>query len=126
MARASGEVLSELFGGVEGDPVQVELWGVRVLFELLGFLLRRNCRDPSCFGEWPLLKGLLREVNWASLRRCPDTNLTNPNLDALNRKVDPRTLIRISILYPAQGHPDFVVDVASSLIPDRVSGLRLQ
>ena len=42
MARASGEVLSELFGGVEGDPVQVELWGVRVLFELLGFLLKSS------------------------------------------------------------------------------------
>jgi hypothetical protein len=34
--------LSELFGGVEGEPVQVELCGVRVLFELLGFLLK--CR----------------------------------------------------------------------------------
>jgi hypothetical protein len=31
--------LSELFGGIEGEPVQVELSGVRVLFELLGFLL---------------------------------------------------------------------------------------
>jgi hypothetical protein len=31
--------LSELFGGIEGEPVQVELSGVRILFELLGFLL---------------------------------------------------------------------------------------
>jgi hypothetical protein len=31
--------LSELFGEVEGEPVQDELSGVRVLFELLGFLL---------------------------------------------------------------------------------------
>ncbi|MGO9679400.1 MAG: hypothetical protein ACLPW4_19325 [Candidatus Sulfotelmatobacter sp.] len=31
--------MSELFGAVEGEPVQVELSGVRVLFELLGFLL---------------------------------------------------------------------------------------
>jgi len=32
--------LSELFGGVEAEPVQVELSGVPILFELLGFLLR--------------------------------------------------------------------------------------
>jgi len=32
--------LCELFGGVEAEPVQVELSGVRILFELLGFLLR--------------------------------------------------------------------------------------
>jgi len=38
----SGAVLSELFNAVEGEPVQVELSGVRVLFELLGFLLRRE------------------------------------------------------------------------------------
>jgi hypothetical protein len=31
--------LSELFGGIEGEPVQVELSDVRILFELLGFLL---------------------------------------------------------------------------------------
>lgn len=37
---ASGEILSELFGGVEGVALQVELWGVRILFELLGFLLK--------------------------------------------------------------------------------------
>jgi lipoyl-dependent peroxiredoxin len=36
---ASGALLSELLGGVEGEPVQVELSRVRVLFELLGFLL---------------------------------------------------------------------------------------
>jgi hypothetical protein len=31
--------LSELFGRIEGEPVQVELSDVRILFELLGFLL---------------------------------------------------------------------------------------
>jgi hypothetical protein len=31
--------LSELLGGVEGEPLQVELRAVRILFELLGFLL---------------------------------------------------------------------------------------
>jgi hypothetical protein len=31
--------LSELFGGIEGKPVQVELPEMRILFELLGFLL---------------------------------------------------------------------------------------
>jgi hypothetical protein len=31
--------LSELFDAVEGEPVQGKLSGVRVLFELLGFLL---------------------------------------------------------------------------------------
>jgi hypothetical protein len=31
--------LPELFGGVEGKPVQVELREVRILFKLLGFLL---------------------------------------------------------------------------------------
>jgi hypothetical protein len=33
--------LSELLGAAEGEPVQDELSAVRVLFELLGFLLRR-------------------------------------------------------------------------------------
>jgi hypothetical protein len=32
--------LSELFGGIEGEPVQDELSGVRILFELLGLLLK--------------------------------------------------------------------------------------
>jgi hypothetical protein len=36
---ASRAVLSELLGGVEGEPLQVELRAVRILFELLGFLL---------------------------------------------------------------------------------------
>ena len=36
----SGAVLSKLFRGVEREPVQVELCAVRLLFELLGFLLR--------------------------------------------------------------------------------------
>jgi hypothetical protein len=31
--------LSELLGGVEGEPLQVELRAMRILFELLGFLL---------------------------------------------------------------------------------------
>lgn len=38
----SGAVLSELLGEVAGEPLQVEVSAVRVLFELLGFLLR-NC-----------------------------------------------------------------------------------
>jgi hypothetical protein len=33
--------LSQLFDGVEGEPVQVELPEVRILSELLGFLLTR-------------------------------------------------------------------------------------
>jgi len=33
--------LSELLGAAEGEPVQDELSAVRVLSELLGFLLRR-------------------------------------------------------------------------------------
>ena len=37
--------LSELLGGVEREPLQVELRGVRVLFELLRFLL--SCRIES-------------------------------------------------------------------------------
>jgi hypothetical protein len=39
---ASGAVLSELLGGVEGAALQVELSGVRILFELLRFLLSRT------------------------------------------------------------------------------------
>ena len=39
---ASGAVLSELLGGTERAALQVELSGVRVLFELLGFLLSRH------------------------------------------------------------------------------------
>jgi len=35
-----GAVLSELFVEVEREPLQVEVSGVRVLFELLGFLLK--------------------------------------------------------------------------------------
>jgi hypothetical protein len=31
--------LSELLGGAEGEPLQVELRAVRILFELLRFLL---------------------------------------------------------------------------------------
>jgi hypothetical protein len=33
--------LSELLGAAEGEPVQDELSAVRVLFELLGFLLKQ-------------------------------------------------------------------------------------
>jgi hypothetical protein len=35
--------LPELFGRIAGEPVQVELSGVRILFELLRFLL--NVKD---------------------------------------------------------------------------------
>jgi hypothetical protein len=44
---ASGALLSELFSGIGGEPVQVEMSGVRVLFELLGFLLGRLFFRPS-------------------------------------------------------------------------------
>jgi hypothetical protein len=36
-----GELLSELLGAAEREPVQNELSAVRVLFELLGFLLKQ-------------------------------------------------------------------------------------
>ena len=36
---AAGAVLPELLGGIEGKPVQIELSQVRVLLELLRFLL---------------------------------------------------------------------------------------
>jgi hypothetical protein len=39
VAGTSGALLSELFGGIEGEPVQVELSEVRFLSEELGFLL---------------------------------------------------------------------------------------
>src|SRR5712671_5098545 len=48
---ASRAVLSELLSGVEGEQVQVELYAVRVLFELFGFLLSGNERYGSCAGE---------------------------------------------------------------------------
>jgi hypothetical protein len=44
---ASGAILSELLGGIAGEPVQVELSEVRILFELLGFLLKRKLRRHS-------------------------------------------------------------------------------
>jgi hypothetical protein len=37
--RASRALLPELFGRIKREPLQVELPQVRVLFELLGFLL---------------------------------------------------------------------------------------
>ena len=37
----SGAVLSELFDEVAREPMQAEVSAVRVLFELLGFLLRQ-------------------------------------------------------------------------------------
>ena len=43
---ASGALLSKLFDGIEGEPVQVELSEVRVLPELLGFLLRARSLRP--------------------------------------------------------------------------------
>jgi len=33
--------LSQLFGSVAGKPLQAEVSAVRVLFELLGFLLKK-------------------------------------------------------------------------------------
>jgi len=36
-----GELLSELLGAAEAEPMQDELSAVRVLFELLRFLLRQ-------------------------------------------------------------------------------------
>jgi hypothetical protein len=33
--------LSELLGEIAGEPVQVEVSAVRILFELLGFLLEQ-------------------------------------------------------------------------------------
>jgi hypothetical protein len=43
MGRASGPILSKLFRGTEGEPVQAELSGMWVLRELLRFLLKRKC-----------------------------------------------------------------------------------
>jgi hypothetical protein len=48
---ASGAFLSELFGGIERAPMQVELSGVRILFELLGFLLMGIQSDYFCAAE---------------------------------------------------------------------------
>ena len=45
--RTSRAVLSELLGGVEGDALQVELRAVRILFELLGFLLSADLLPES-------------------------------------------------------------------------------
>jgi hypothetical protein len=44
--RERGELLPELFGAAEREPVQNELSAVRVLFELLGFLLRAAVSHP--------------------------------------------------------------------------------
>ena len=41
----AGAILSELFGGVERAPVQIELRAVRILFELFGFLLKLRVGD---------------------------------------------------------------------------------
>ena len=38
-AGQAGEILPKLLSGVEGAALQVELSAVRILFELLGFLL---------------------------------------------------------------------------------------
>jgi len=40
--------LSELLGEVAGEQVQVEVSAVRVLFELLGFLLKTKLLALSC------------------------------------------------------------------------------
>jgi hypothetical protein len=38
----SGAVLPDLLGGAAGEPVQVKLREMRILSELLGFLLKRE------------------------------------------------------------------------------------
>jgi hypothetical protein len=55
--------LSELLGGVEGEPLQVELRAMRILFELLGFLL------SAAFLEGQRLKHGGRGVQRVKLRR---------------------------------------------------------
>ena len=47
-------VLSELLGEVAREPVQVEVSAVRVLFELLGFLLKMQLSDlqPSAVSNF--------------------------------------------------------------------------
>jgi hypothetical protein len=55
--------LSELLGGVEGEPVQVELRAMRILFELLGFLL------SGAFLEGQRLKHRGRGVHRVKLGR---------------------------------------------------------
>jgi hypothetical protein len=46
--------LSELLGEIAGKPVQVEVPAVRVLFELLGFLLRSKLP----VSEWPVVSNI--------------------------------------------------------------------
>jgi hypothetical protein len=41
MGGASGAVLPELFGSIDGEPLQAELSAMWVLPELLGFLLEK-------------------------------------------------------------------------------------
>jgi hypothetical protein len=60
MGAASGAVLPELFGGIERKPVQAELSNVRVLFELLGFLL--SVQDLALV-RWPDMTDDLR-LQW--------------------------------------------------------------
>jgi hypothetical protein len=43
--------LSELLGEIAGEPVQVEVSAVRVLFELLGFLLKGSCQLLVASGQ---------------------------------------------------------------------------
>jgi hypothetical protein len=49
--------LSELLGGAEGAALQVELSGVRILFELLGFLLSRISPGKILMANSRLLTG---------------------------------------------------------------------
>jgi hypothetical protein len=51
----AGALLSELFGGIEREPVQVKLSQVRILFELLRFLLK--CEN-SCTGTRLTRRGI--------------------------------------------------------------------
>jgi hypothetical protein len=48
MGGASGAVLPELFGSIDGEPLQAELSAMWVLPELLGFLLKRRYFIRKC------------------------------------------------------------------------------
>ena len=72
-ARASRAFLSELLYGIEGEPVQIDLSRVRILFELLGFLL--NVKDCVRVGwrltSWPLSVYNGRGFNFLFMIRRP-------------------------------------------------------
>jgi hypothetical protein len=54
--------LSELFGGIERAPMQVELSGVWVLLKLLGLLLMGIQSDCFCAAENDLPPDMFRGV----------------------------------------------------------------